>query len=162
MISAEEPVFPNNITALLKMRCQMIDTDLFVVERPLRSSDPEQSIGIVPVQWSPIEDSTEMLGRRSYGPTLNHYTVGIQAFIKDMDEERGLAAHSVLSAKLRAMLYHDDALRVGFATLSVTMNGSTERAQRWGITRQSFVANEITGSFLYLSTLEFWLETETT
>lgn len=161
MISQDEPVFPNNITSLIALRSQMIDPDLYVCQRPLRSSDPNQSIGIVPVQWSPEEDSAEIRGRSNFGATLSQYTLGIQAFVKDMEEERGLAAHSVLSALIRSMLYRDDVLRVGLSALSVTMNGSTERAQRWGIRTQRYVSNEISGSYLYLSTLEVWLETET-
>jgi hypothetical protein len=78
-----------------------------------------------------------------------------------MDEERGLATHSVLSKMVRSMLYRDDALRVGLLALSVVMNGSTERTKRYGVNRQNFVSNELSGSWLYLSTLEFQLETET-
>jgi hypothetical protein len=59
------------------------------------------------------------------------------------------------------MLYGDQPLRVGLAALSVASGSSIERAQRWGIRQQRFSSNEIQGAFLYLSTLEFWLETET-
>lgn len=140
----------------------MLDEQLAVFKRPLRSSDPVQCVGIIPVQWTPDPDSTEMMGQQSYGPTIGEYVIGIQAFVKDMDEERGLATHSVLSKMIRSMLYRDTVLRVGLGSLSVTMNDSTERAKRWGIRRQGYVNNEISGSFHYLSTLEFWLETETT
>jgi hypothetical protein len=111
----------------------------------------------------PDESSFEMrgapLGRHE--PTLQQYLITVQGFVKDMDEERGLDVHAVLSKRLRAMLYRDDPLRVGLLALSVVMNGSTERAKRFGVRTQRYVSNEINGSWLYLSTLEFWLETET-
>ena len=94
-------------------------------------------------------------------PTLQQYLITVQAFVKDMDEERGLATHSVLSKMIRSMLYRDDPLRVALGSLSVTTDNSIERTQRWGIRQQRYFSNELSGSWLYLSTLEFWLETET-
>lgn len=94
-------------------------------------------------------------------PTISTYVIGVQAFVKDFSEERGLARHSVLSKMIRSMLYRDAPLRVGLSALSVTMNDSVERSQRWGIRAQRYLSNEIDGNFLYLSTLEFWLDTET-
>jgi hypothetical protein len=162
VITSDVVVFPNNIVNLWQTRVQALDADLKVVRRPLRSSDPIQSVGIVPVEWVPDPDSAEMRGQGNVDMSLNTYTLGIQAFVKDGDEERGLATHSVLSKMIRSMLYRDAVLRLGLAALSVTMDGSTERTQRWGIRTQRYVSNEIDGAFLYLSTLEFWLETETT
>lgn len=161
MISADTPVFPNNVVALLDDRLTMIDPEVPVFKRPIRTSDPTQCIGIVPVQWSPNEDSKEMKGRIDASePTLGEYVIAVQAFIKDMEEERGLATHSVLSQTIRSMLYRDRALAVGFASLGVTIGDTSERMQRWGVRRQAFVSNEISGAFLYMSTLEFWFETE--
>jgi hypothetical protein len=156
-------VFPNNAVSIIKDRAQALDADLFVVRRPLRETDNIQSVGVFGSQWNPQEGSYEIkgspLGRHE--PTLSYYLITVQAFVKDMDEERGLATHSVLSKMVRSMLYRDDALRVGLLALSVVMNGSTERTKRYGVNRQNFVSNELSGSWLYLSTLEFQLETET-
>jgi hypothetical protein len=156
-------VFPNNIVDLVQTRTALLDEDLFVIRRPLRTSDPNQAVGIFASQWLPNEESYEMLGGPvgRHEPTLQTYLVTVQAFVKDMDEERGLAVHSVLSKMIRAMLYRDNALRVGLSALLVSMNGSTERTQRWGIRQQRYFSNELSGSWLYLSNLEFWLETET-
>lgn len=162
MIVADDTVFPNNVVNLVQVHTKLLDPELTVLRRPLRSSDPVQCAGVTAVTWDPDEGSTEMRGAGSLGPTLSTYILGIQAFIKDMDEERGLATHSVLSKMIRSMLYRDAALRLGLSTLSSTTDGITERTQRWGIRTQRYVSNEIDGSFLYLSTLEFWLETETT
>lgn len=166
MIDPDEPVFPNNIISLIATRADYIDPpDLRIFKRPLRNSDPSQSFGVFAAQWNPNEDSYEMRGAPSPGPnepTLQRYLIAIQAFVKDFNEDRGLRKHSVLSKYVRAMLYRDDPLRIGLAALSVEMSGSVESSKRWGIRTQRFLSNEIEGNFLFLSTLEFWLETETT
>lgn len=162
MILAEEPCFPNNIVDLIYVRAESIDSDLERFRRPLRPEDPQQSFGVYAALWNPDEESMEFRGNRSKEPTLNRYTVMVQCFVKDGDEERGLAIHSVLSSRVRAMLYRDPPLQVGFGALSWSDVGNPgqERAQRWGIRNQRFMSNEVTGSWLYLSSIEFWLETE--
>lgn len=160
MIEPSLEVFPNNIIKILSDSAQSLDSDLSIFRRPLRTSDPNQSIGIFPGQWVPEERSQEM-GRFNPGePTLQQYIVGIQAFVKDGDEEKGLARHSALSYAVRSMLYRGAAVRVGFQSLSYTSNGVTERLRRWGIRSQRFLSNELSGSWLYLSTLEVWAETD--
>jgi len=162
VITTSTAVFPNNVVDLLFTRIGLIDSDLRGYKRPLRASDPQQSFGIIAQHWLPDEHSLEMgNGSGSSEPTVGKYLIGVQAFVKDTDEERGLAIHSVLSKLIRATLYRDTPLRVGLQALSVTLSGSTERTQRFGITNQRYFSNEIAGDFLYLSTLEFWLETET-
>lgn len=162
MIAEDPTIFPNNIVNLVTLHTRALDPDITVLRRPLRSSDPTQCAGITAVTWDPDEGSTEMKGTGNNEPTLSTYVLGIQAFIKDMEEERGLATHATFSKMIRSMLYRNTALRVGLSALSSTTDGSTERTQRWGIRIQRYVSNEIDGAFLYLSTLEFWLETETT
>lgn len=164
MIDSTTAVFPNNVVTVLANHIQLLDSDLAVLRRPLRKGDPNQSVGVVGMAWMPEEDSYELRGPPGAGrsePTCGRYNIAIQAFVRDADEERGLAAHSVLSKMIRTMLYRDEDLRLDFATLSVQMNGSTERAQRWGIRTQRFMSNEISGAFLHLSTIEFFFETET-
>lgn len=163
MIVENQNVFPNNAVYLITARTKLLDTDLYVIRRPLRESDPTQSVGVFAAQWLPEETSYEMVGGPvgRHEPTLQQYFITVQAFVKDMDEERGLATHSVLSKMIRSMLYRDDPLRVALGSLSVTTDNSIERTQRWGIRQQRYFSNELSGSWLYLSTLEFWLETET-
>jgi hypothetical protein len=167
MIENDVSCFPNNIVDILATRFQAIDPDLKVFMRPLRRSDPVQAVGVFGSLWSPDPSSMEMRGvplGTAPGrqlPTIQTYLVTVEAYIKDQDEVRGLATHSILSFLVRSMLYGDQPLRVGLAALSVASGSSIERAQRWGIRQQRFSSNEIQGAFLYLSTLEFWLETET-
>jgi hypothetical protein len=163
VIQANLNHFPYNAVALMAVRFKTIDTDLEVFKRPLRDSDPVQSIGVFGSQWLPEEESHEMRGLPAgvREPTLASYLIGIQAFVKDADEERGAATHGTLSKLIRTMLYRDDDLRVGLRSLSVTSSDSIERTGRFGIRTQRYLSNELSGSWLYLSTIEFWLETET-
>lgn len=160
MIVADGNTFPNNVVEILQTRFELIDPDLFVVQRPLKSTDPNQSIGINAAQWAPNQDTLEIRGNFSMEPPISRYMITVQAFIKDMDEVRGLNTHSVLSRRIRSMLYNDQPLRVALASLSSTLDGATESARRWGVSQQRFFSNEIDSSWLYLSILEFWLETE--
>lgn len=160
-IAADDTLFPNNIVAIVALRAQLLDSGLKILKRPLRPTDPNQSIGVMAAQWLPNEDSKEMLGAQfAVQPTLSKYTITIQAFVRDMDEERGLNVHNALARILRSMLYTDNTLRVALSQLSSTLNSATERTQRWGVQSQRFFANEIKSEWLYLSILEFWLETE--
>jgi hypothetical protein len=96
-------------------------------------------------------------------PTLSTYLFNLQAFIKDSQEERGLNVHSVLASRVRMVLYTNPDLQVIFAALSADLgNGLTERMSKWGVGNTRYYSNEIEGSFLFLSTLEFWVQTETT
>lgn len=170
MISAEIPVFPNNVVEIVALGAQLIDDDpntgIEVFKRPLRPTDPTQCVGVYGSLWTPQDDSIEMKGLpfASPGPeepTIQRYTLAIQGMVKDAEEDRGLFTHSVLAKLLRSMLYRDADVRVALSTLSVTMDGSSERTSRWGLGQARYLNNEIQGSWIYLSTLEFWLETET-
>lgn len=163
MIVADDSIFPNNAVELMATRLATIDPDIVPVKRPLRKTDPVQAIGVYSSYWTPNENSYEMRGGvpPTHEPTLSSYIISVEAYVKDMDEERGLAAHSLLSTRVRTMLYRDAPLLVGLRALSVIMGGATERVQRCGIRTQRYASNELQGAFLYLSTLEYWLEVET-
>lgn len=163
MITADDTEFPANAISLIATASAGLDSDLFVAKRPLRESDPNQSIGVYASMWLPDENSYEMRGRPDgiHEPTLQSYTIGVQAFVKDMDAERGLVVHATLSKMVRRLLYRDDTLRLGLRALQVTVDGSTERTQRFGVRSQRYVSNELQGTWLYLSTIEVFLETET-
>lgn len=163
MIDDTTTVFPNNVVNICKTRFEALDADLEVFRRPLRASDPVQCVGVFGVVWQTQEESYEMRGGPTgwSEPSLQRYQITVQAMVRDMDEERGLAVHSVLSKLVRAVLYRDEPLRVGLSSLSTTVSGTTERTQRWGLGLQRFLSNEVQGSWIYLSTLDFWLETET-
>jgi hypothetical protein len=155
-------MFPMNVVKIVSLRSELLDSDLHVFQRPLRATDPNQSIGVIASLWNPDDESKEMLGQAfASQPTLSRYMISVQAFVRDMDKERGLNVHGVLSRMIRSMLYNDAPLRVALSQLSSTLNGVTEVSQRWGISQQRFFVNEIADEWLHLSILEFWLETET-
>lgn len=165
MIDETTPVFPNNIVQAICDAMPSIDTDVGerVLRRPLRQTDPTQSVGVFATQWAPDSESFEIGMGGPLGfhePTLAQYFIAVQSFVTDFDEERGLATSSILSTLVRTMLFRNDSLRVALRSLSVVMEGSTEKTRRYEVRAQRFNNNEIDGNFLYLSTLEFWLETE--
>lgn len=163
MIEVDNTLFPHNVVEIVWIPLDAIDTDIKCFKRPLRNTDPQQSIGIHSQMWTPDQESLEMLGAVAHPqqPTLQIYTYGVQAFVKDADEERGLAVHSVLSHRVRAVLYTFDPLRVALSQLKVEYeNGQVEQLKRWGIRTARYFSGEIDSVNLYLSTLEFWVETE--
>lgn len=165
MITPDNTIFPNNAVVLITDRVKLLDTDLAnaVFGRPLRNSDPNQCVGVFGSVWVPDQDSLEMRGfMPTQEPTLGRYIITVQSFVKDMEEERGLNTHNTLSRILRGMLYNDAPLRQSLATLSSTVGNSTERYKRSGVSQQRYFSNELQGQWLYLSILEFWLETENT
>lgn len=162
MINADSTAFPGNVIEKVRPRVQALDVDLFVVARPLQPTDPIQSVGIFPAQWGPQEGSQEM-GRQFPGePTLQRYDFVIQALIKHTDQVEGTAIISALSSMIRRMLYRDAALTVALTSLSSSALGSIERTQRWGVGSQRYLTNEISGNWVFVSTSEFWVETEST
>lgn len=166
MIDPTIEVFPNNVCSLLVARIKTIDPDLRIFQRALRDSDGTQSVGVYPITWTPDETSFEMNGQppttQAAGePTLQRYIIGVQAFVQDSNEEQGIRVHSILAKQIRSLLYRDPILAVGLSTLSVVMNGSTERIQRRGIQVQRFLANDVQGVFMFLSSCEYYVETET-
>lgn len=160
MIEASDAVFPSNVLLLLEAAFAGLDPDLTVLKRPLRPSDPNQSIGMWGALWSPEEDSYEIGHIAPHEPTLQTYQIGVQCLVKDGDEVRGLNIHSILSKRIRSVLYRNEPLRVALQSSYTTDGFSTERVRRWGVRNQRYMNNDIEGQFVYVSTLDFWFETE--
>lgn len=166
MLDPDEDVFPSNIVKFTAAAMQGIDADLFVTKRALRNTDPMQSVGVFAQAWAPNVESIEMQNIGNLGapqlPTLQEYIIGVQAFVKDSEEERGLATHAALAAATRSVLYTNTALQVIFNDLSATLDGGwIESMRRWGVRTARYFSGDVAGQMLYLSTLEFWIETET-
>lgn len=127
-----------------------------VLRRPLRPTDPDASIGVIAADWVP---NAMVIGQ--HDPAIGTYLIQIQAFVKHTNEEEGRDEHADFAQRIRLMLYRNTTLRVRLSGLSHSVDGLIERVQRWGIRQQRFASNEVDGEFLYLSTTEFWIETET-
>lgn len=164
MIEVAESIFPHNVVEIVALPLGALDPDVECFKRPLRNSDPQQSVGVHAQMWDPDPESYEMLGAANIHPmqpTLQTYTYGVQAFVKDGDEERGLAIHATLAHRVRTVLYTYEPLKVALASLSVPYeNGQVEQLKRWGIRTARYFSGEIDSVNLYLSTLEFWVQTE--
>lgn len=165
MITQDDTQFPGNVVLLLANAFSGIDSDIQVLKRRLKVNDGNQAIGVYAVRWEPDQGSMEIRGMSSPGPnepTLSRWIFGIQASVLDTDEERGLAVHALLAKRVRDMLYRDNGIRVGLAGLtSSALGGTEERTRRWGIESQQMMSNELQGSWVFLSTLALWLETQT-
>jgi hypothetical protein len=157
-----DPLFPYNAVTLLAARFQMIDTDLFVCKRKLYTTDPAQAIGVSAALWSPDPQSYQMRGTLSTEPSIQRYEINVQALVKDTDEENGIAVSSKLSKIVRGIILTDVPLRDSLRSLSSTLYGVTERTLRWSIPAQRYLSQELSGQFVYLSTIQVQLETENT
>lgn len=157
--------FPNNIVEMLTDSLRSIDPEtedgrndgLRVLRRPIHPTDQTETVAVFPTTWNPVVDSFE-LGNRE--PTLQRYSVTVEAMVTDVEEERGIAAHSLLSALVRHKLYRDPALKVALPMLSVNLGSYSEKLHNWGINQQRFQNNKFGGVFYYLSTMDLWFETD--
>lgn len=170
MITPDDTVFPNNVVELLAARFgAVIDPDsepdqkVHIYKRALRPTDAYQSIGVTAVNWSPVESSHEMRGGFDPGPseaTLQQYSYAIQTMVKDADEIRGSSIHSLLSTMVKTVVLRDTPLRIGLTSLSSTVLGATERLKRYGVEATRYLSNEIDSSFVYVSSMTLWVETD--
>lgn len=161
MIDPElEPVFPFNFVRCLAIVLPGIDPDVTVHKRPLRPTDPNYAIGVYGTLWSPNEESLEMGHKAPAEPTLNQYQVGVQTLIKDGDTERGLAVSSILANRVRTVLYRNEPLRLALGSLYVEDGDFRESMRRWGVRSQRYMSNDIEGTFVTISVLDLWIETE--
>lgn len=163
MVPFDDSDFPNNVVITLLPFLGEIDGIEALVARPVWNTDPDVTVGITTVEWTPRLESIE-IGKPNgtAEPTLSQYIYMIQGFIRHTDEVDGLKAHSWLSKRIKRVVYRNPAVAVALTALSVTdEHNITERLQRFGVRAQRFLTNEVQGAFLYMSTLELFVETET-
>lgn len=147
--------FPYNVVYALEECLGTTEGVNTVVRRPLRPTDPNGTLGVFAKDWVPGQGA---IGQRD--PMSAQYLYGIQFLLKHTDEVEGNEMQARISKSLRAMLYRDTNLQVRLGQLTETSFGVRERMQQWGISRQRFLSNEVQGQFIYLSTLDFWVEVE--
>lgn len=149
--------FPENVVVELEAAFAQHMSDFVVIPRPLRRMDPARSIGLFVFNWHPIADSHQ-IGQQE--PALNRYDYRIQLLVKASDETQARSIFGSATKSVRAILYRDRDLAVRLLGLIEEILGSRETLKRYGVTRQSFANNDINGQFIYLTTTEFWVETE--
>lgn len=157
---AAEAVFPGNVIECIAAVLPAVDADATVYKRPLRPTDPNYAIGIYATTWSPDEDSLEIGHAPPQEATLNSYQIGVQTLIKDGDTERGLAIGTIFARRVRSVLYRNEPLRIALGSLYVEDGSSRESMKRFGVRGQRFMSNDIEGKFVFISVLDYWIETE--
>jgi hypothetical protein len=158
-LTPEELPFPYNAALVIYQEIQAGIVDLeFIALRPLQQTDPDGSVGVFALDWMPGEHEMVSLGNAE--PTTSTYLIGLHIFVKQANQEEGLLKHAILSKMVRAMLYRWSPLRVRLTALTETYLGMIERTQRYGVRQQRFMSSEVDGSAIFLSTIEFYVETE--
>lgn len=155
-----EATFPGNVVEILADVLPSVEVDSTCYKRPLRPTDPNYSIGVYPTIWQPNEETYEMGHSAPHEATLNSYQIGIQTLIKDGDTERGLAVGSIFARRVRTVLYRNEPLRIALGSLYVEDGTSRESMKRWGVRSQRYMSNDIEGKFVFISVLDYWIETE--
>lgn len=125
------------------------------IRRPLRPTDPHAAVGVWAENWFPGD---AIIGQPM--PGIGTYALKVQIIVKHIDEIEGHQIHSAMSKAVRRMLYEDQDLKVRLAAQTDSHGGRIERFQRLTINRQNFMADEVSGQFLFLSDLEVRVETE--
>jgi len=152
--------FPMEVVDILHARFkELLGTDMEIVDRSVRPTDPSRTLGIFPVDWNPVQESYE-ISRGNFEPTLGRYTYRIQVLVKHTNEEEGRALYTSDTKIVKAILYRDATLVQRLTSIQETSFGSIERAKRWGVRHQRFLNNELQGQFIFLATTEVWLEVE--
>ena len=150
--------FPDNILDELQVTMAEYMTEFAILRRPLRHTDPAQSLGIFAADWTPNQDTIQMGPQRE--PVVATYDLRIQLLIKATDEVTGRSMFGLSSKTLRAILYRDPDLVVRLTALTETILGTRETVKKFGVRRQRFLNNELQGRLMWLATTDLWLETE--
>jgi hypothetical protein len=162
MIEGINSVFPNNIVVTMADQMHYLDTDIPIHKRRLYATDEIQCIGITPFVWTPDQASYEMRGPQYAGiPTIQRYDITIQCLIRNMDQIKGMMQHAELTKRVQKFIMGDPVLRDSLHGLTSDLYGVIERLKKWQLENSRFLAEEVSGEFIYLSTSTVRLETET-
>jgi hypothetical protein len=150
--------FPYNVVDVLVAQLDPYLSELdAIVRRPLRFTDPPRCMGIYPFDWAPQVESMEI---SAWEPTLGRYGVRIQNLVQHGDEDEGREMVTLDATIARTVLYRGTELGVALGGLSESVLGHGERFKRFGVRNQQFMNNELRGQFVFLATMDLWVETE--
>lgn len=159
MIHSAMEEFPTNLVNALAGTLSAIDPEVTVYQRPLSSMDNVQAIGVYPVRVEDITTSMEI--GNHFGPTLERWIIGVQALVKDADQQQGSRDHSLLLSLIEDILYNNPSLDLLLTSItSLSISGVRRRTQRRGIRARNFLQGQLAGDWYYLGTLEYWMESE--
>ena len=139
--------FPARMINEIKVTLEQRMPSFPVVLRPIRATDPSQTIGVWSDNWMPVAN-THIIGQPE--PQEANYLIKVANVVKSADEPNGRALFSLHAKMIRAILYRDADLRVRLNGLEELMLGSVERVQRYNVGRQNYVYTGTAASFVYL------------
>lgn len=148
-------MFPTNVIDVLHPLMEQLDGIKHVYKRQIEPVDPDSSLGLTYFDWTP-----EDLELGGFGPTLSTYRFGAQVMVKHTNEEDGTRLHVELATRVRRAFWQDLSVRAALSALVVEDGDWKERVQRWGVTQQRFASDQVDRQFLFLSMLEFFVQTE--
>jgi len=157
---ADSTVWPQNfVDVLVGETPELMDLigSQAVTDRPLDANDSTGSLGVYIRHWEPPEDAFE-IGVNF--PTRGTYVYGIDIIFKGMDRAHARTQMSLMTKRLRAMLYHDPALQVRLKALSETTDGVTERYTRMRVTKQDYEMGQLGDTHLAASHTTITVTTE--
>jgi hypothetical protein len=147
------------ISAFRGTLAESLPPETRIYDRSLRATDSAMSVGLRLGNY--IYDSqSAVIGQQE--PALGSYSLTVQNMVKHTDEEIGRKVHYIQCALVRAVLYRSNSLRLRLLGADEELMGSTERVKRFGVKRQDFLSNQVSGSFMYLCATEMYVETENT
>lgn len=150
--------WPENVLDEMEPRVALAFSQYAMVRRPVAIDDPALTIGMFTVDWNPVPGSHETGQEEA---TLSRYTYRLQLMVKHADRAAGINLFSLDTKVLRGVLYRDATLQVQLHSLSEDILGFRERFQRFRVTTQRYMNNEIAGSYVFLSSTTCIVETET-
>lgn len=136
---------------------------LRVERRRLLDSDASETVGVFPTVWDPDDNSVEMRGLPVPIATVQRYPILIQSWVVEGDEMVAIRTHSYLSTRIRLELQTNADLFMALRTPAMTVElpgGMKESVLRWGVEAQSHLSARRESAFGYLSTTEFWVDTQ--
>jgi len=160
--------FPYNVIGVLRDSLQelaphsdpRLKDGLRIHLRPLNQGDSGDSIGIYPVLYDPLEESTEMRGRIAAEPTRVNYPIEIEALVVDGDEWAGIRAHSLLAAMIRNEINRSEYLEANLPPLVTEIRGVRERYSGHRVSGQSFISTRPESMFSFMSVTTVIVTTE--
>lgn len=152
--------FPGNIVWMLAAGASRVPEVDVVLRRALRVTDPHRSVGVIAMDWNPEQYE---IGTGAMEPTLACYNFRVQYMVKMAgDEALAMQQHASGSKSVRTMLYRDAEFNVQLRSLSETDYGRTEQVKKFTIKGQRYLSNEISGTFIHISSIDLSVDVEIT
>lgn len=163
-----DPGFPENIVLALSdyFTATFIGPDATqqgiaaIVRRRLRPTDPTGTLAIFADTKQP--DEYEMKGEVVSDPSIAHYALRLDFFIKHTDEDEGRAIVARITKIIWVLLYRDPALIVRLRSLVETLFDVTESTLRWRIDMQKYFDTQLasTSTYALISTTQLRYDTQ--